>query len=430
MSAVASERRAGGIRIDVPAVLSFVALAGIILAPRLGSSSALVFLLAGGALALINLSRSVEAMLRYWAVIVPFTGLCLASTLWSLFPFETLRASLQLAATFGIAIIIAARVPAAVLIRTLFWVLVMSVVASILFGRIRDDNGAWVGIFGSKNAFAAVVSTLVLVAVPVLMERGGSLIQKGVALASLVAAAPLLLLAQSAGALGMLAPSLAAVLLVLSGRWLSVRQRLVMAGGLALGAITVVVVSVGYVDAIWSYALGAAGKDVTLTGRTDLWTTATKLIETSPWVGLGYRAFWVPGYGPAEVLWHEFGIAMRAGFNFHNAYLNIAVEIGLIGATMQIALLGAAVFGVAAWSFRQASPAAAFFAGYLTLVVCGSFIEALFFYQFSLQTILVITGLVYALHVMQPVRRESAARSNRARPRYRGSRYRTSSPAT
>jgi hypothetical protein len=85
--------------------------------------------------------------------------------------------------------------------------------------------------------------------------------------------------------------------------------------------------------------LAATGKDITLTGRTDLWRVGLEQIAERPWLGQGYQAFWQPGNPEAEHLWRAFGIESRTGFHFHNLYLSNAVEIGIPGAALQAVFL-------------------------------------------------------------------------------------------
>ena len=81
--------------------------------------------------------------------------------------------------------------------------------------------------------------------------------------------------------------------------------------------------------------LDATGKDVTLTGRTDLWAVAFQEIAERPLLGVGFQAFWVHGNPLAEQLWAQFGISGRGGFHFHNTLISNTVEIGLLGAALQ-----------------------------------------------------------------------------------------------
>src|SRR5690606_7285871 len=104
-------------------------------------------------------------------------------------------------------------------------------------------------------------------------------------------------------------------------------------------------------------------------------------------------------------LWAVFGINARAGFNFHNTYVNNAVEIGMIGVGLQILLLYGALARAYLWAFKAPAPETAFFASFLTYVVCSSFIEVAVFFQFSITSIIVICAFIYTVRAGAPVRK-------------------------
>jgi exopolysaccharide production protein ExoQ len=72
-------------------------------------------------------------------------------------------------------------------------------------------------------------------------------------------------------------------------------------------------------------------KDTTLTGRTYLWERAYDLIRETPWLGKGFRSFWLQGNPDAEGLWQYAGIVSRDGFNFPNTAVEILVHLGWVG---------------------------------------------------------------------------------------------------
>ncbi len=385
------------LKVNFPSLLTFVALSALILNPIFGPRAASVFLLFGILLIAAALHSSLRAFTRYWYILlIPL--FCIVSLLWSQFPSETLRYSLQLTVTFLIAIAIGASVTPARLLHCIFGAYGIGVVGSVLFGRVRDDIGAWLGIFGSKNAFASHISVFTLAALAVLFDKSASQSLRRAALLGMLAAGPLLVKGQSVGAVLPLIPAALISMLVLLSRRLSSFQKLftvsLIGVFLLFGLAIVLIFGTAMFDALLSYS----GKDVTLTGRTELWEYGWQTIAENPLFGLGYQAFWVQGYDPAEALWDEFGITARMGFNFHNTYISNAVEIGFIGLALEIFILYSALFSVLIWAARSPQPANAFFASLLVLIVFRSFVEVEVFYQFGVSTIMVITSLVYARH--------------------------------
>lgn len=82
--------------------------------------------------------------------------------------------------------------------------------------------------------------------------------------------------------------------------------------------------------------IGAVGKDATLTGRTEIWEVVRGAIAERPWQGYGWAALWRPGSPTTEELW------ARGGFQFyhaHNGYLDVAAQLGIIGAVIAFGLI-------------------------------------------------------------------------------------------
>ena len=77
------------------------------------------------------------------------------------------------------------------------------------------------------------------------------------------------------------------------------------------------------------FFLGVFGKDSTLTGRTDVWDAVIELISQKPVLGWGYRAMWVPT--DSVTVWVDRRTGEWGAPSAHNAFLEITLELGLIG---------------------------------------------------------------------------------------------------
>jgi len=70
------------------------------------------------------------------------------------------------------------------------------------------------------------------------------------------------------------------------------------------------------------------GRDLTLTGRTDIWSAAARAVAARPWLGYGYYAFWLDEHGPA------YWVRQAVGWNVpsaHSGWLELALGLGRIG---------------------------------------------------------------------------------------------------
>ncbi|HTM76456.1 MAG TPA: hypothetical protein VL133_02345, partial [Devosia sp.] len=230
--------------INFAAVLAITALAALVLNAMLGTLAALVFMACGGLLIVSNIPRSLDSVMRWWVVLLLPTY-CLLSALWSQYPDLTLRYGLQLAFTLLVGVVITGRLSTTTLMRGLFVVYAIGVVASVVIGR--NGGAAWLGIFGSKNAFAAHMAVFALIAVAMVADCGAHPLLRLAGLAGALISGPLLVLAQSAGAILMVVPCVAIIVLVLLTGRLSPSQKLFLAAfvALVLAGLALVIVTSG-----------------------------------------------------------------------------------------------------------------------------------------------------------------------------------------
>jgi len=71
------------------------------------------------------------------------------------------------------------------------------------------------------------------------------------------------------------------------------------------------------------------GRNPTLTGRTDIWK-AVLSFHTNPIIGTGYDSFWLGGR--IEKVWQIIGY--KGISQAHNGYLQVYLELGLIGVAL------------------------------------------------------------------------------------------------
>jgi exopolysaccharide production protein ExoQ len=405
--------------VDVAYLLIFGAFAALVLNAMFGPLAALTFIACGALLIVSNVPASIDSVRRWWFLLL-LPAYCLLTALWSQYPANSLRYGAQLAFTFIVAIVMTGRLSTSSLMRLMFLVYGIGVIASILFGR-TGTGGAWLGVFGSKNAFAAHI------AIAVAADSKSHWLLRLAGVAGVAASAPLLVLAQSAGASLMVAPCAAIVVFsILSARLTGV-QKLFMFVMLAIAGAALVVVVLTTGDALLAGILEGSGKDATLTGRTDLWATGLSYIVERPLQGLGYRSFWVLGFAPAEELWAMFEVPSGAGFNFHNTYISNAVEIGLIGLGLQVAIIYGGAILMAAYTFSRPNAPNALLLSLQTLMILRSFIEVEVFFEFSIRSIMGVATLIYAAAGLMALRQQRATMPRR--PRSRGVLSHVAAPA-
>ncbi|MCA1366876.1 O-antigen ligase family protein [Bradyrhizobium sp. BRP14] len=279
--------------------------------------------------------------------IIAFTIFACLTFFWSASPSVTMRTGIQYLSHVVCALIAMRTIDIRTLTRGMIAGVSIVLVYSLLFGIYHydplDGTYSFVGAFASKNQlgfYASLGIYFALVAVFTLGERG---LWMGAAGAAGALSAYSLFASQSATSV---LTTAAVVGLSLGTRAIlalrpASRKVLFLAAAVFGSVAAVAMVYAGGIDLI----LGAFGKDSTLTGRTYLWQQGIEAAKAAPIVGLGYQAYWVQGFSEAERLWEEFYITARAGFHFHNTFIEAAVETGLIGLALITMVLVAAVFG-------------------------------------------------------------------------------------
>lgn len=404
----ASSPRRLELRICPNAVLGTLALVALQFVPLLGTMAALAFLVFATALVARRPGALAGEVLGQ-PVLCLLIGWCLLSALWSDYPSVSLRHGVQLALTVVFSIVLASRVSPLVLLKCLTICFLVACVVSLGTGRARADGLGYLGIYNSKNAMAAASSILVLAGLCLMVDRRTDAWWRLTGLGGLALGGLLLVRANSVGAIAVTGIVCLTLGLILVLRRVTGTVRLVVG---VLGTVAILaagLIALSWADQIAAGFLDLTGKDLSLTGRTDLWQTALDEIARRPWLGAGYQAVWVQGNPLAEDLWRAFHVESRTGFHFHNAWLSNAVEIGLIGVALQALAVMAAFAGTLAWVMRDLRAETLFLALFMLRQVVLSLVEVPFFFQFDAATVATVAAVVYAAGA-------SARRAPPARP--------------
>ena len=409
------------VRYSPDAILAFLALFGLAFIPLLGSKGALLFLLAGLTLVVSQPGAALAALGQSWMFALMALW-CLLSFLWSDHPQLALRYGIQLCLTVLIGAVIVRRLTPTTFVKIVFLTSSLQGIASLLVGRSRADGMGYLGIFASKNALAGAMAILIVVSLAILLDRHLPARWRVSALFGLLLGSVLMVMGNSSGALVSTFAIILILGIILFLQRLTpyVRLTVIVLTVVALALVTMLIVT--RMDEFARQFLDFTGKDVTLTGRTDLWSVALQQIQMRPLLGVGYQSFWVQGDPLAEQLWAQFGIASRAGFNFHNTLLSNAVEIGLVGVTLQTVPLIMAVFYSLIWVLRSRSAASIFFSLLLFRTMILMWIEVIYFHQFGIEAIAIIAAFCYGRRFVHTSRIDAEMIRNGFRPFNRSSR--------
>jgi O-antigen ligase len=183
--------------------------------------------------------------------------------------------------------------------------------------------GDWRGVFPHKNDASAAMVTFVFIGLFVARARS---IFIGAVIA--VAALIFLLFTQSKTSIAMLP-----VTLLISALLVRIRKPV---PGIVLAVSGMVVFNVLAISSIYLEPvrdlLDMLLIDSSFTGRTDIWQFALDHVAQRPITGYGFSAFW----GTKEVVYGMAGgyVWANSVAHAHNAYLNLALTIGIPGAVL------------------------------------------------------------------------------------------------
>lgn len=420
-----SQVRIGNHSFDMNAVCAFMIVLPMLFVVQLGTFGAAIIAGVTPIYAFLRRRDLLPVVLSRLYLLI-FPGLAVASVVWSWFPKESLKFSVELCITVLAGILIGSSRNQSAVMKALALTFLIYAAAAVLVGRQvgigTSGNIAFSGLTDSKNLMADIAGAGFLVSICTALLSYRQRAWAWVALCGVAAALELyaVLSARSAGAMVAVIIAMAALICLTPVSKLGRAARGVFALVVAVG---VVIVSVNYRTisaALIQFASDVFDKDPTLTGRTYLWYRAQDVLELTPTLGVGFSAFWLQGNIDAEGLWRYAGIADRGGFNFHNTFVDVRVMLGWPGA---FALALALVIGSALLVHRfvqKPTMPLIFWVTILLYIACRMPVETLAIQQFYHSTLLLFAALSAGL-----VRSDglSHAGSGYAAPLFRGIDY-------
>lgn len=350
--------------------------------------------------------RAWRAARRGWLV-WGLVGWALLSTLWSVAPEVTLRRSLAatLAALYGL--LLAVRYRSEEVLRVLGWALAIVTVASLLavvfFPGWAVMTGkyesAWRGVLFHKNALGR---TMVLAGI-VFWVLAGAGQKKGALGWRILQVAALLLLLGSRSAAGWVLAILVPLALVLLKFWGCLPRLLRPAAG-SFAFVLALPIAATLPDVLET-VLGFLGKDLTLTGRIPLWLLLIPLALKRPLLGYGYGAFWLGESGPSATVWAVTWDAPHA----HNGYLDLWLEIGLIGVAAGVVLVVLPLLRSALYAMRLPNSVAKVMFLFFSFFVFANAVESVLL-ESGLNKAIYWVLVSYFVHISQAYQPESLSK--------------------
>lgn len=253
------------------------------------------------------------------------------SAFWSIDSGGTLRRTVWLALTMVFGLYLAWRYDWAKLVTVIGSAFVVLIIGSFLvsvaapnIGRMALEHpGAWSGLWTHKNTLGGIMALGVGVCITAACVEPQ---RRWFWLCAALGAFALVLLSTSVTAL-------LAVLLgvAVMGACALVRRGPLQTVLVSASILAAIVIIVSVVTLAPELLVAIIGRDLTLTGRTDIWEAAAPAVAAQPWLGYGYYAFWLPDNGPA--FWVREAVAWEVA-SAHSSWLEMALGTGRIGVAL------------------------------------------------------------------------------------------------
>lgn len=347
-----------------------------------------------------------------YANLAPY-AFAIASSFWSFNPSSSFPKS----ATMLIVLIAAWRVTVTVSwAEIILWtqhglvaVCVLSAMVAIFLPGIGVMNdylhaGQWCGLFSSKQTLGFCGAILVYIAATRLMNGAPALY----GWSSIFMGAITLLASGSRGAGGLAVASLLAVYAMRSSRTMVI----VLAYAPFLMGIAGALL-IAYLVQTGNRFIVVFGANLDFTERTFIWQHAIRFFSEAPWFGFGLNGFWTRS-DITELYLERYGWLLE---NFHNGYIAIAVETGVVG--FFLFLLGywffAARIRIIAQNRYLNEPDVAFCVSFVCMMFFIDFTETFFLRStnFRATMLTMITALAFSRPFAVTVARSNSRRRDK-----------------
>jgi exopolysaccharide production protein ExoQ len=127
---------------------------------------------------------------------------------------------------------------------------------------------------------------------------------------------------------------------------------------------------------LWDHlysVLDLLNRDVTLTGRAELWNAVMEMIGQQPWFGYGYGGFWLGMEGPSAYIWTLVGWKPP---HAHNEFLDVMLDLGLLGLAPFALLLASSFVRAIAVALRRTARDQLFPLLFITFILLLSLAES------------------------------------------------------
>lgn len=279
-------------------------------------------------------------------------GLAMASVYWTFAPELTPRRSVLLLGSTMFAVYVSARYSLREQLQLLGWAFGIIAILSFVFAiavpsyglmTFQEEGvhaGAWRGIMMHKNILGRMMCLSSIVFL--LLATGDSTSEldrrsSRIFWAGFVLSVALIILSTSKSAI-VVCVTMTTILPLykaLRGKYTTLVPILITVVLVGGGAATLLLDNLEVIA-------GALGKDLTLTGRTDIWAVMLEMISQRPLFGYGYNGFWMGWDSEASAyVWRT--LEWECPYA-HNGFMDLLAELGISGLALFLVSFAIATF--------------------------------------------------------------------------------------
>ncbi|CAO4152963.1 O-antigen ligase family protein [Methylorubrum aminovorans] len=278
------------------------------------------------------------ALSRNWPLLL-FVAWAFVTAAWSEVPGRSFNRTGRMLIAILVALYLAETLQPSRIVRLLCVALLIGMTASIAvtvavpsLSRTIDFRGAWRGAFGHKNS-TGTAAALALVFAAYGFYSGA--LWRSVMVVLGLGALVTLLMSNSVTALiaAILATGIGFGCLLMVSAKPEERFAVIIAAAFGVGLLIFAVVSLS------DSGLEFAGRDATLTGRTDVWSFTQSMIDRRPIWGYGHGAWGTPSFAEGVLV-----VLRWPAPHAHSTYLDLHLQLGLPGL-----MLGVLIWMLLVW---------------------------------------------------------------------------------
>lgn len=347
--------------------------------------------------------RTLARVLRFWPLML-LPAFALLSALWSEDIAKTLRTGTQFLFTTILAVRIATSISPAGAISCVFYATLLGFclsLAAFVAAPLQpafEENGAFIGVFVQKTVAGLALTLFALSLCAKGALSGHRIVTMFLALCIL----PLLIMTKSVSAMVLLG---CLTIIVLQGL-VKDRSATTRFEILALFTIfTLTSLTIIWLDSfdLTTFLLELAGKNTSLTGRTDIWELGLEVAEDYPLLGVGYAAFW-----GNPVFIDEWGF-IHATVDprlqgFHNIYIEALASTGIISVVLIVIIYYWTLLKALFWFIGSGNAAASFWLAVMIAGILMSFVDNVFYAEHEFFHIVATMTFVFASTYSPPLR--------------------------